>query len=188
MRCSFRPYPILIGLFTVSLLMMHGSIFLTMKTEGALNERLRIWAKRCIYLFIAFYIATTIITWFAVPSMVQRFEEESWYLLVPLAALLAILNVPRMFASKRNGWAFLSSCFCIVLLFCVYGIGTFPNLVLSSFNPDQYSMTFSNSAASVLTLKVLLIIVAIGIPLVFAYGTIVYRIFRGKVKVGPHSY
>ncbi len=184
----FRPYPVLIGFFTVSLLMMHGSIYLAMKTEGALHRRLRVWAKRCIYIFIGFFVVTTIYTWVLAPNMVERFKVEKWYLLVPFAALLAILNVPRMFSRNRDGWAFLSSCLCIFLLFCVYGIGTFPYLVRSSIDSAQNSLTFFNSAASTLTLKILLIIVAIGIPLVLAYGTIIYRIFRGKVKIGPTSY
>ncbi len=184
----FRPYPILIGLFTVSLLMMHGSIYLVMKTEGALHNRVRSWAKRCMVVFIGFYALTTICTWFMAPNMVERFKTDPWYLLVPLAALLAILNVPRLFSKRRDGWAFIFSCMCIFLLVCVYGIGTFPNLIRSSLNPDENSMTFFNSAASTLTLKVLLIIVMIGIPLVLAYGAIVYRIFRGKVKIGPSSY
>lgn len=184
----FRPYPILIGFFTVSLLMMHGSIYLAMKTEGELHKRIRRWANWCIGVFIGFYVLTTIMTWAVVPSMVERFKTQSWYLLVPLAALLVILNVPRMFTRNRDGWAFLSSCFCIALLFCVYGIGTFPYLVRSTIHPEANSLTFYNSAASSLTLKVLLTIVGIGIPLVLAYGTMVYRIFRGKVKIGPTSY
>jgi cytochrome d ubiquinol oxidase subunit II len=97
--------------------MMHGSIYLAMKTEGALHNQLRTWAKRCIYLFIAFYILTTLVTWIMAPNMVERFKVEGWYLLVPIAALLCILNVPRMFTRNQDGWAFLSSCFCIILLF-----------------------------------------------------------------------
>lgn len=184
----FRPYPVLIGLFTVSLLMMHGSIYLAMKTEGALHRRLRTWATRCIYIFIGFYVLTTISTWLMAPNMVERFKVDTWTLIVPLAALLSILNVPRMFSRNNDGWAFLSSCFCIVLLFIVYGIGTFPNLVRSSIDPENYSLTFYNSAASTLTLEVLLVIVAIGVPLVLAYGTVIYRVFRGKVKLSSTSY
>jgi cytochrome bd ubiquinol oxidase subunit II len=184
----FRPYPILIALFTVSLLMMHGSIYLALKTEGHLHDRLRVWARQCIIVFIVFFVLTTLMTWIHQPLMVARFLDTPWYLLVPLAALCAILNVPRMFTRNRDGWAFLSSCFCIIFLFCVYGIGTYPDLVRSSIHPEENSLTFSNAAASALTLKVLLIIVLIGIPLVLAYGTIIYRIFRGKVKIGPHSY
>jgi len=184
----FRPFPVLIGFFTVSLLMMHGSIYLAMKTEGRLHDRLRKWSIRCMCVFISFYVLTTVVTWFHAPQMVERFLETPLYLLVPFAALLAILNVPRMFTRNRDGWAFLFSCFCIFLLLCVYGIGTFPNLVRSTIDPDQNSLTFANSSSSALTLKVLLIIVAIGIPVVLAYGTLIYRIFRGKVKISSSSY
>jgi cytochrome bd ubiquinol oxidase subunit II len=184
----FRPFPILIGLFTVSLLMMHGSIYLAMKTEGELHLRLRRWVQRCIWVFVGFYLIVTLATWHGAPHMFERFRDNPEFLIVPLLALLAILNVPRMFTRKRDGWAFLNSCFCIVLLFCVFGIGTFPYLIRSSVNPETYSLTFMNSAASILTLKVLLIIVAIGIPLVLAYGAIVYRIFRGKVRIEHSSY
>nr|NGX62542.1 hypothetical protein [Chlamydiota bacterium] len=38
------------------------------------------------------------------------------------------------------------------------------------------------------TLIVLTVIVAIGLPLVFAYGFYVYRLFRGKVKLDHMSY
>jgi cytochrome d ubiquinol oxidase subunit II len=184
----FRPFPLLIGVFTVSLLMMHGSIYLAMKTEGALHQRLRMWAKRCIVFFIAIFALTTLVIWSLAPHVVARFKEEPWYLLVPLLALLAILNVPRMFVRNSDGWAFLSSCLCIALLFCVFGVGTFPNLVRSTIHPESKSLTFFNASASVLTLEVLLTIVAIGIPLVLAYGTIVYRVFRGKVKLSHMSY
>ncbi len=184
----FRPFPILIGCFTVSLLMMHGSIYLAMKTEGALHKKLRSWVKRCIGVFIGFYILTTILIWMLAPHMVARFRQEPLYLIAPILALLSILNVPRCFARNSDGWAFLSSCSCIALLFVVYGIGTFPYLVRSTVDTEINSLTFSNAAASTLTLKVLLIIVAIGVPLVLAYGAMIYRIFRGKVKIDKTSY
>ncbi len=184
----FRPFPIMIGFFTVSLLLMHGSIYLAMKTEGELHDRLRKWSIRCMLVFIVFYVLTTATTWLHVPHMVEKFVSNPWYAVVPLLALLAILNVPRMFTRNQDGWAFLFSCFCIFFLLCIYGIGTFPNLVRSTIDPDQNSLTYYNSSSSTLTLKVLLIIVAIGIPMVFAYGALIYRIFRGKVKIGSSSY
>ena len=36
-----RPYPLLIGVTTVALFMMHGAIYLVMKTEGDLHEKIR---------------------------------------------------------------------------------------------------------------------------------------------------
>lgn len=184
----FRPFPILVGFFTVSLLMMHGSIFLTLKTEGNLHQRLRKWSLRCIVIFICFYILTSVVAWFQAPHIAERFLDNPWLLLIPLAALLSILNVPRMYTRNQDGWAFISSCFCIIFLFCIYGFGTYPNLVRSTIDPDLNSLTFFNAASSSLTLEVLLIIVIIGVPLVLGYGTMIYRIFRGKVKIGPTSY
>ncbi len=183
-----RPYPVLIGLFTLTLLMMHGSIFLAMKTEGSLHDRIRRWAKKAIMLFIFMYGLITVVTWATAPQMTNRFLEEPWFLFVPAAALLAILSVPRLFDRSLDGWAFIASSLCIVLLVCTFGIATFPNLVVSTIDPAQNSLTLYNSAASSLTLEVLLIIVAIGVPMVLAYGAMVYRIFRGKVKLHSTSY
>ena len=184
----FKPYPILVGLFTVSLLAMHGAIYLAMKTEKALQARICRWAKKAIALFIFFYLITTAATWIQMPHMTQKLRENPLLLIVALLLLLSILNVPREFKNKRYGFAFLSSSASIFFLFCLFGMGTFPNLVRSSIDPEKNSLTFFNSAASPLTLRVLLIIVLIGIPLVLAYGTMVYRIFRGKVKIEPTSY
>ncbi len=184
----FRPYPILIGLFVLSLLTMHGAIYLAMKTEGELLKRIRVWAQRSIACFIVMYLITTITTWIAMPHMVVRLKEHPLTMLIAIAALVSILNVPREFSKNRDGWAFLSSCLGIFFLFALYGLGTFPNLVRSSVNPEQYSLSFFNSAASPLTLRVLLIIVLIGIPLVLAYGAMIYKIFRGKVRMSSTSY
>jgi cytochrome d ubiquinol oxidase subunit II len=184
----FRPYPILVGLFTVSLLTMHGAIYLAMKTEKALQKRIRTWAKQAIGVFIAMYLITTIVTWIVMPHMTYKIKQDPFLMIVGIMTLLAILNVPREFKNNRDGRAFIFSCVAIFFLFFLFGMGTFPNLVRSSINPEQYSLTFYNSAASPLTLRVLLIIVLIGVPLVLAYGTMIYRIFRGKVKIEHSSY
>ena len=89
---------------------------------------------------------------------------------------------------RRDGWAFLSSSLGILLLLVLYGLGTFPILIRSSISPAEFSITLQNAASSKETMKILLIIAGIGVPLVLAYGAMVYRIFRGKVKVGPTSY
>jgi cytochrome d ubiquinol oxidase subunit II len=49
-------------------------------------------------------------------------------------------------------------------------------------------LTVANSASSQLTLTVMTIIAAIGVPLVLFYIYLVYRIFAGKVRVGDQGY
>lgn len=75
MEMFFRPYPCLIGLFTCSLLTLHGAIFLAMKTEGKLHERLRRWVKKCVIIFLGMYIITTIVTCIVQPHMVERMKD-----------------------------------------------------------------------------------------------------------------
>ncbi len=184
----FRPYPLLIGAFSCTLLTMHGAIFLAMKTEGILHLRLRRWVNKTIAVFLAMYAITTAATLRYMPHMLARMLEEPFLFVLPFITLLSLLNVPREFSKKRDGLAFCFSCFGILCLLLLFGAGIFPNLVRSSIRPEALSLTFYNSASSPLTLKVLLIIVAIGVPLVLAYGFFIYRTFRGKVKIGPTSY
>ena len=62
-------------------------------------------------------------------------------------------------------------------------MGNYPRLVPSLGTPDN-SLTVAGSASSDLTLTAMLIITAIGLPLVLVYTVLVYRVFRGKVQAG----
>jgi cytochrome bd ubiquinol oxidase subunit II len=183
-----RPYPILFGITTVALFMMHGSIFLTMKISGKFHEAIRPWISRCIFAFIGCYALLSLFTFAAAPHMTHRMMENPWLLVAPLLALLAILNVPRLVHKRSDGWAFIFSSLSIALLLLLFPLGTYPIILRSSLEPSAYSLTVMNSASSPLTLKILLTIVVIGIPLVIAYGAYVYHIFRGKVQLEPNSY
>jgi cytochrome d ubiquinol oxidase subunit II len=184
----FKPYPILVGLLAVSLFIMHGSIYLVMKTEGELHDRLRGWAQRCMLVFFFFYFVTTCATLIYMPFMTERMRQMPWVGLVGLAAFVFFFSIPKLFAKGRDGTAFLFSCFGIASLICLFGIGTYPVLLRSTLDPEFNNLTVSNASSSILTLKVLLIIVVIGVPMVLGYGYYIYKVFRGKVKIGPSSY
>jgi cytochrome d ubiquinol oxidase subunit II len=59
-------------------------------------------------------------------------------------------------------------------------IGLYPNLFPSSLNP-RYSLTAYNASSSPLTLKIMLIVVIIFIPVVIGYQIWAYNLFKGKV-------
>lgn len=183
----FRPYPILVGFTAAALFTMHGAIFLLMKTEGELHEKVRRFMKPSLIFLLVTYTLTTIATIFYMPHMLETMHNRPYLFLIAATALAALLWVPRFVQKKWDGWAFICSSVGIALLIAVFGVGIYPVMVRSTLD-EQYSLTLFNSAASPLTLKVLAIIVAIGVPLVLAYGYWIYRIFRGKVKLGPTSY
>jgi cytochrome bd ubiquinol oxidase subunit II len=109
------------------------------------------------------------------------------FFIIALAGMLAIANVPREIYHQRDFRAFLSSSVAIAALLALFGLGLYPNLVLSNPSPEN-SLTVFNAASSPRTLRTMLIIAAIGVPLVLAYTVSIYWIFRGKVKLDPSSY
>ncbi|MFZ5516837.1 MAG: cytochrome d ubiquinol oxidase subunit II [Candidatus Zhuqueibacterota bacterium] len=183
----FHPYALVTGLTTVALFMMHGAIYVVLKTEGELHDKIRGWVNSTIIFFILCYVTTTMITLIYVPRMLHFFKLHPVLFLLPFLNMLAIANIPREIIHGRDFHAFLSSCAAIIALMAIFGIGIFPNLVLSSSNPE-YSLSIFNAASSQQTLKIMLIIALIGIPLVISYTVSIYWIFRGKVKLDASSY
>lgn len=184
----FNPYTISVAITATALFAMHGTIYLCMKTEGETHEVVRRWVNPAILHFFFWYAVTTCLTLLDSPHMVERFYSRPYLAIFPLIALVSMLNIPRQIAKNNDGWAFLSSCLTIIFLLVLFGLGTFPTIVYSTLNPETNSLTIYNSSSGPETLTVLLIIVAIGVPLVLAYGFWIYRIFRGKVRIDRMSY
>src|SRR5215472_245475 len=56
------PYALLVGVTTVCMFAMHGAIYLAMKTEGALNNRVRSWLPRIMVTFFALNTLVVLVT------------------------------------------------------------------------------------------------------------------------------
>jgi cytochrome d ubiquinol oxidase subunit II len=182
-----KPYPVLVGVTTVALFMMHGAIYGVMKTEGALQDKIRRWAMNCIIFFVMCSATTTMATLLYVQHMADRVRENPWLFSIVLVNMLAIANIPREFHLSHDRRAFLSSCVAIITLMLLFGLNLYPNMVYSLPNPE-YSLNIHNAASSHKTLGIMLIIACIGVPVVIAYTVCIYWIFRGKVKLDRMSY
>jgi len=182
-----HPYALLMGVTTVALFTMHGAIYLHLKTEGALQARVRTWINPLIITFIICYALTTLATLLYVPRMTLVLREQPALFAVVVLLVLAIANLPREIHRGRDWAAFLSSCVAMLLLMALFGLGMFPHMVYSIPEP-AHSLTVYNAASSVKTLKIMTLIAAIGVPIVLTYTVTVYYIFRGKVQLGKDSY
>ncbi|HZI32248.1 MAG TPA: cytochrome d ubiquinol oxidase subunit II, partial [Candidatus Binatia bacterium] len=181
------PYPLLVGITTVALFMMHGAIYGVMKTEGELHDKLRRWAMNSIIFFVICAVTLTMATLLFVPHMAARVKEHPWLFTVALANMLSIANIPREFHHGRDRRAFVSSCATIITLMMLFALNIFPNLVYSLPNPEN-SLNVYNAASSHKTLGIMLVIACLGLPVVLAYTISIYWIFRGKVKIDRMSY
>ncbi len=182
-----HPYALLVGLTTVALFMMHGSIYAVMKTEGELQQQIRGWINNTIIFFIICYVTVTMMTLLYLPHMAENLKSYPPLMILPILNMLAIANIPREIHHGREFRAFLSSSASVAALLALFGVGMFPNMLLSKPNPE-HSLTIYNAASSDTTLQIMLIIALLGMPIVIAYTISIYWIFRGKVKLGAHSY
>jgi cytochrome d ubiquinol oxidase subunit II len=188
MDMIFNPYAFLVGLLTISLFAMHGCIYILMKTEGEFHDKMRERATPCMIFFIIMYAVTTMATLIYMPHMIEAFRDRPIFFLVAIANILFVADIPREIYHGRDVRAFISSCLNILCLLALYGIGTYPEVIRAINDPDSLSLTIYNSASSAKTLKILFLVAFIGMPLVIAYTTAVYYIFRGKVRMDSHSY
>jgi cytochrome d ubiquinol oxidase subunit II len=180
-------YPIAVGVMTAAMFTMHGAIYLYLKTEGELQQRLQEWMWRGFGFFLVSYVLVTIMTLVLIPRATRNFEDHPWAWVLVVLNILAIANIPRAIMQRRAGYAFISSGATIAALVCLLGMALYPNLVTSRPNVEN-SLTIYNAASSQKTLSIMAIIAVIGIPFVLTYTGIVYWTFRGKVRLEEHSY
>jgi cytochrome d ubiquinol oxidase subunit II len=194
------PYALFTGVTTAALFAMHGGIYLAMKTEGELHEIVRRWAWRTILVFLGCYFVFNLWTLIALPHVREILAERPGTAILLILNVLLVLAIPRELYHKRDFRAFLCSAGSIALLMGLFAAAMYPNIVFSSQAPtgfdlnqftlahNPWNLTIDNARSTDLTLGNMLIIAAIGVPIVLAYTVGVYWIFRGKVKLNQDSY
>ena len=181
-----HPFALLMGVTTIALLALHGAIYLNLKTTGDMQARVQKWIPLLMGAFAV--LAAIVVAW----MFINQFPSatvylQGWPLILPIIAAVAFAGI---FVMQKRGNEFAAFvCSAVFIAFGLYslGVGLFPNLLLSTTNP-QYNLTIYNAASQDNTLTVMLIIALIGMPFVLIYSAGVYYIFRGKVRLSPHSY
>lgn len=183
----FNPFSVMVSVTTLALFMLHGAIYLAMKTENRLYTKLSLLAKSFTIFFVVAFGITTLYTLLYIPHLSDRIRSNPAYFILPLLMFLSIANIPRQLNKGKWRYAFISSSITIAALLAMVALEVFPNLVYSTGNPVN-SITIDNAASSAKTMKILLLIAAIGTPLVGIYTGFVFWTFKGKVKLDEMSY
>lgn len=182
-----NPFAIMVGITTVALFMMHGAIYLVMKTEKRLYTKLTIIVKNTTVFFAISVLLLSFYTLLYVPHLSHRIKENPWLFFVPVAMVLAIANIARCISKQKYRNAFVSSSIVISLLLIIVAVELYPDLVLSTLGPENH-LTVQNASSSSKSLGIMLLFAAIGVPLVGIYTTFVFWTFKGKVKLDEMSY
>jgi cytochrome d ubiquinol oxidase subunit II len=181
-----EPFAPWIGLTTIVMLLLHGALYTNLKTEGALQARVRGWIPRLIGAF-AFVGGRRGLDRRVGGGRDRHLHAGPMGVRVPIAALTAFVTMVVAFRRGREATAFFASSGMLAALLATVAAGLYPNLLRSTTDP-AFSMTVDNAAAATDTLQVMLVVAIIGMPFVLLYTAGVQYVFRGKVKLTPSSY
>lgn len=179
-------YTILIGLLALTTLIVHGANFIAVKTENDLNARARRISGRFTYATIALTVLATIATFWVSPRMLEGFNSRPYGYVLPLIAIAGLVGMVLYSGRGRDTAAFLASSAFIIGMLTSTVFGVYPD-VLPAVNPEN-SLTIHNAASSNYSQAVGLVWWTIGIILAAIYFVVIYRLFRGKVRLEDEGY
>lgn len=174
-----NPYGLLGGVLFVLLFLEHGALWLGIKTGDALQARATRFAAAVWPLLVVVAVAFLVASWYKTNLYANYLAHPALFAVIAVT-VVALLTV-RVFIA-RQAWfkAWFASSLTIVGAIFFGVIGLFPNLFPSSLDP-AFSLTARNASSSPLTLKIMLVVVIIFVPIVIAYQTWSYNLFKHKV-------
>ncbi len=175
----------LIGVTALVVLAMHGSLWVALKTEGALHNRAAAMASRLWWAVAALAVAISAASFQVQPLLARSFAARPWGVVFPLLAVAGLAGIRWKAANAKA--SFVSSAAMIIGLLCSAAIGLYPNLLPSNLDPTR-SLTIRNVAAAPYGLETGLIWFVPAFALTIAYNVMVFRHFSGKVNLNEHGH
>jgi cytochrome d ubiquinol oxidase subunit II len=175
-----NPYGLLGGLLFLLLFLQHGALWLAVRTRGDLQGRAVRTAAGLWPVLLAVAVIFLLASYFA-----TRLYDN--YLAAPGLFAVVALTVAALLGSRwylhRQAYlqAWGASALTIVGATFFGIIGLYPNLLPSSLDPAA-SLSLRNASSSPLTLNIMLVVAMVFVPIVIAYQTWAYHLFRGPVR------
>ncbi len=172
-----NPYGLLGGLTAVSVFLLHGAIFLSLKTSDEMQESARAAARKLWLPAVIISLLLAVATFFYT-DFIQHLGLNPGA--VPLGALVTLLLVRLFLERKMEGWAFAMTGLQLILTQSTFFMILFPRVMISSTNP-AFSLTIYNASSSPYTLQVMTIVALIFVPVVLIYQGYTYWVFRKRL-------
>lgn len=203
-----NPFALLCGAVSLTMLMMHGAIYLQLRTDSAVQQR----AKKAalitgIICAIAFALAGLWVAFgidgYRITSIqnvnvalnplaktveksagawLTNYQSYPWMLLAPTAGFAGIALALLSSNAKKEKTAFVFSSTAIAGIILTAGFSMFPFIMPSSTNPVS-SLTIWDAVSSQKTLGIMFVVTIIFLPLILLYTSWVFKVLRGKVTV-----
>lgn len=200
-----NPFSLLAGLICLCLFIMHGAVYLQIKTVGEINQR----AKKAGFIFIiillvlfslagcwiyfldGYHISSEVFqngpsnpltkTVKQAPGLwLDNYGHFPWLWLVPGTVYISGFITMVLTRVNRPGSAFLFSSISVAAVILTAGCSMFPFLIPSTIALNS-SLTVWDSSSSQNTLNLLFWVTLVFLPLIVIYTSWVFRVLRGKV-------
>ncbi len=185
-----NPYGLAGGVFFVAMFCLHGTLWLAIRTSGELHERALGLAARAwvvvLGLALVFLFATSHYT-----NLYANYMAHPALWIFPVLAVVMLVGL-RFFLAGRMLWLSFAASSLFILCITFFGVfGMFPGIIISSIDP-AYSVTAINGSSTVMTLRIMLAVSLLCVPVVIAYQAWVYSMFSYKLTekdlASDHTY
>jgi len=199
-----NPFALLAGLVSLSMIVLHGAVWLNLKTTGAVKARAAAIVPSAALAFaLLFALAGVWVSQLDGFRIVGALAHDApsnplmktvtrvpggWFANFEAHPLLWLTVATAYFGAimavvlrRRPGLAFVASALVPLGTIATAGAALFPFLLPSSSDPNA-SLTVWDASSSRLTLAIMLGVVVLFLPVVLAYTAWVYRVMRGPVR------
>lgn len=209
-------FPLMSGVLSLSMLVMHGAVWLGLKTDGDVRRRANgATVKAAIFTALLFGVCGV---WVAsgmnglmitdlpdtngainpmgktvvvqAGAWLANYQQWPALMLFPLLGLVMPFATAFLSLKQKEGWAFLTSCLAVASIIATAGVSLFPFVMPSSIMPN-HSLTVWDATSSALTLNIMLMVACVFVPIVLGYTLWSYYKMWGRLDeehIRTHSH
>ncbi|ONM49627.1 cytochrome d ubiquinol oxidase subunit II [Nocardia donostiensis] len=168
------PYALLGALTTGLLFVLHGAVFVSLKTGG----EVRADAHRAARLLLA--PTALVVGGFGLWTQLAYGTDWTW---IPLGlAVLGLVGGAAACLAHRDGWAFTGTALTVAAASTLLFGSLFPDVLPSTIDA-AFSLTVANASSTPYTLKVMSWAALLVTPVVLGYQGWTYWVFRKRITV-----
>ncbi|MBA8793383.1 cytochrome d ubiquinol oxidase subunit II [Friedmanniella endophytica] len=183
-----RPFPLLSGLAVFALCVLHGAVFVALKTDGEVRVRAARLARRfgpVVVLLVAGTLGSLVALRAGGASATAEGRTAPGLLAALVLSLVAVLALAGALLANRRGregWAFVGTAVTVGAMVAAWFVGLFPAVLPSTLDP-AWSLTVTNASSTDYTLTIMTWAAAVATPFVLAYQAWSYWVFRRRLRV-----
>jgi cytochrome d ubiquinol oxidase subunit II len=174
-------YTVIAGVVALVALTVHGSLYVTLKTEGDVNVRAGKVVSVLWPVLLAVTLVSLVATLYIRPELLDNYKKLPIGFAIPVLVFGSLGAMLWYHRSKHEKPAFIASCLYLAGMLGGAAFAVYPN-VLPASTGEQYSLTINNTITGSYAMHVAFIWWAFGIVIAIGYFVFLFKMFKGKVS------